>query len=162
MRAIKLSIDQPATGSRSPIFDFAILALFLFLIFIFIIFPFFSFSYEFLKTLYVKLKRITRHDLFDALYVKLKRITRHDLFDAFPLIIGYFLVFCAIPSCEIYLAVNPQYPKKALQTAIFFFSMGAALIYFWRNKEEFPSVTDKVAYFTGAAIVPITVIEFLF
>lgn len=98
---------------------------------------------------------------YKTLYAKLKRISRYDLIKRFPLILGYFLVVCAIPSCVIYLATNPQHPKKALQTAIFFVSMGIALIYFLKNKETFPSVADKVTYFTGAAIVPITVIEFL-
>ena len=94
-------------------------------------------------------------------FARLKRISRSDLLGKFLPVLGYFQIVCAIPSCIIYLAVNPQHPKKALQTAVFFLSMGIALIYFLKNKEKFSSVADKVAYFTGAAIGPITVIELL-
>lgn len=92
---------------------------------------------------------------------KEKRKKRRCLSYYLLLTLGYSLIGCAIPLWIIYAELDPQNPKKALQTAVFSFSMGLAIIYYLKNKKRFRSIGDVVTYFTGAGVGPITIIEFL-
>ena len=81
--------------------------------------------------------------------------------DTLKLLLGYFLIVWAIPTSLVYWIVSPQYPKKAVQLGVFFMSSGIAILYYLKNPKKFPSVADKVTFFSGVCIGPISVIEIL-
>ena len=96
-----------------------------------------------------------------AIIKKKKREKRRTLSYYLMLILGCFLIGGAIPLWMIYVKLNPQNPKKALQTAVFSLSMGFAIIFYLKNKKKFSSIADIVTYFTEAGVAPVTMIEFL-
>lgn len=72
---------------------------------------------------------------------------------------GILCVVWAIPALIIFWLITPENHKKATQVGIFFICIGFSILYYWRHPEKFPTIADKVSFFTGVGLGPVTVIQ---
>lgn len=88
---------------------------------------------------------------------------RVDLISIYFSVILYFLgvilFFCIIPSLIIFFISNPTNIKKYLKIIVFLISLCSSAIYYYLNKEVFPTFKDKITFFSSSCIGPVAVIE---
>ena len=76
-------------------------------------------------------------------------------------ILALLFVFLAVPALIIYLAIHPNPPGTSLKIGAFFLSTGIGILYYFFNKDKFPSLADKVMFFTGILLGPVGVFEII-
>ena len=76
-------------------------------------------------------------------------------------ILALLFVFLAVPALIIYLAIHPASPGASLKTGAFFMSAGTGILYYFFNKDKFPSVADKVMFFMGILLGPVGIFEII-
>lgn len=75
-----------------------------------------------------------------------------------------FAMMCAvwaIPALIIYRSLNPETPKKAIIIFSVLIGTTSSILYFLANREKFPSIADKITFFTGVILGPAGFLEAL-
>lgn len=76
-------------------------------------------------------------------------------------IAGLLIVLWVVPALIIYLVVNQDPSGKPLKITVLFMSVGISISYYLTNKDQFPSVADKFAFFIGIILGPVGVINII-
>ena len=79
--------------------------------------------------------------------------------EALPVLIGILCALWALPAFIIYWMVAPGNFKKAIQIFVFLASASVGLLYYLTNRDKLPTLADKVTFFSGVCLGPITVVE---
>ena len=82
-------------------------------------------------------------------------------FGAIATIFGVMCAVWALPALIIYWTLNPDYPKRAIKIFALLIGIASSLLYFLANRDKFPSVADKVTFFTGVILGPIGALEII-
>ena len=77
------------------------------------------------------------------------------------LLFSILLIVWAIPVLVIYWIISPNPPQKAVKIAVLLMSTGTGTMYFLYNRDQFPSIADKVTYFAGMTLTPVGVLDIL-
>ena len=80
-------------------------------------------------------------------------------FGAIGAIFGMMCAVWAVPALIINWHLNPETPKRAIKIFALLIGIAVALLYFLANREKFPSVADKVTFFTGVILGPVGIVE---
>ena len=78
------------------------------------------------------------------------------------LLVGVLCIVWTFPSLVIYWIIAPHNYKRAIEIAVFFSSTGSAFLYYYKNSVKFPSVADKVTFFSGVCLGPVAAVQILF
>ena len=70
-------------------------------------------------------------------------------FGAIAAIFGIMCAVWALPALIIYWTLNPESPKRAIKICALLIGIAFSILYFLANREKFPSIADKVTFFTG-------------
>ena len=89
--------------------------------------------------------------------VNLELPKQHTTFVILPI---SFICF-SIPCFIIYFFILLFPLRQSMQIAVFLLSTGISIIYFMANKDKFPSLPDKVTFFSGVCVGPIAIVDIL-
>jgi hypothetical protein len=67
-----------------------------------------------------------------------------------------------LPALIIYWHFNPEYPERAVKIFTLLIGIAFSTLYFLNNREKFPTIADKVTFFTGVILAPVGVLELIF
>ncbi|MBZ5498376.1 MAG: hypothetical protein LAP85_18405 [Acidobacteriia bacterium] len=80
---------------------------------------------------------------------------------ALAMTLAALMCLCSIPAFFIYLALSPEHYAKAIRISVLLVSTGIGTFYYLTRRERFPTVADKVTFFTGVVLGPVGVTEIL-
>jgi hypothetical protein len=75
---------------------------------------------------------------------------------------GILLIIWTFPALILFWIIKPTGLRSSIKISIFFISAFIGTIYYFRNQRKFPTVADKVTYFSGVLLGPVGVYEILF
>lgn len=84
-----------------------------------------------------------------------------EILSACLLAFAVISILFAFPAMMLYWMFNPDVPKRAIEIAVIFLSIGISIVFYFRNKHKLLSPADKITFFSGVLIGPITLIHFL-
>ena len=72
------------------------------------------------------------------------------------------MIVWAVPSALLFWSLNPESLPIGLKLACFLLSIGVAIVYYHVNPGAITSVADKVSFFSGVSLGPVTVLSVFF
>ena len=93
----------------------------------------------------------------------LKTIESHSgvtTLKALAILSSTLLMVWALPACFILYALDPASYPRAIRISVFLMSIGSAIAFYIAHPSQFPTMADKVTFFTGVGLGPATVVSF--